>query len=214
MRKIKVLGAAIVAVVALSALAAATSSAALPEFLPGNAGEKFTGKSGAGTLEVPPEGPIVCAKDTVTGENTGATKKTALAIIDFTGCKVFGIVNAQSLGDPAGTILVHVELELCYINKATKEVGVLTEVLPVHIEVFGKLLLIKGDQVAKITPVGKSTKEFKLTYEQSKGKAKPAGCEGKTEEYLTIINEEGAGKPSGEQTTEETTYEKAQTLDA
>jgi hypothetical protein len=217
MRKLKVLGAAIIAVVALSAIASAMASAALPEFLPGNAGEKFTGTSGSGTLEVPGEGPIICSSDTVTGENTGATKKTALALITFKGCKVFGIINAQSLGDAAGTILVHAELELCYINKAKKEVGVLTEVLPVHIEVFGKLLIVTGDQVAKLEEIkpkkaGEPGK-FKLTYEQKEGKPKPEGCEGKKEHYSTSINE-GEPKESGEQTTEETTYEKAQTLDA
>jgi hypothetical protein len=209
MRKLKVLGAAIIAVVALSAIASATASAALPEFLPGNAGEKFTGKSGSGTLEVPGEGPIICSADTVTGENTGTTKKTALALITFTGCKVFGIINAASLGDAAGTILVHAELELCYIDKAKKEVGVLTEVLPVHIEVFGKLLIVTGDQVGLLL----GTKSpFKIDYLQKEGKPDPQ-CEKKSEHLSTSINE-GAGKESGEQTTEETTYEKGQTLDA
>lgn len=213
MRKLKVLGAAIIAVVALSALAAATASAALPEFLPGNAGEKFTGKSGPGTLEVPPELPIVCKADTVTGENTGTSKKTGLALVSFTGCTALGFIGAHSLGDPEGTILVHVELELCYINKAAKEVGVISEVLPVHIEVAGKLLVVTGAQVAKITPLNKSTKEFKLEYKQKEGKPEPKGCEGAEKKLTTSINE-GAGKPSGEQTTETTTYEKAQTLDA
>jgi hypothetical protein len=213
MRKLKLVLLAVFAVAALSAVAAATASAALPEFLPGNAGEKFTGKSGSGTLEVPGEGPIVCKEDSVTGENVGTTKKEALALITFKGCTVFGFIGAKSLGDAEGTILVHAELKLCYISKANKEVGVLTKVLPVHIEVAGKLIVVEGDQVGKITPVNTSTTKYSIKYEQKEGKPKPEGCEGEKEHYTASVNE-GTPKESGEATTEETTYEKAQTLDA
>jgi hypothetical protein len=213
MRKLKLVMLAVFAVVALSAVAAATVSAALPEFLPGNAGEKFTGKSGSGTLEVPGEGPIVCKEDSVTGENVGTTKKEALALITFKGCTVFGFIGAKSLGAAEGTIVAHAETKLCYIDRPTKHIGELTKLLPLHIEVAGKLLWIEGDQVALITPGNTSTTKFTLKYEQKEGKPKPEGCEGEKEHYTTSINE-GTPKESGEATTEETTYEKAQTLDA
>jgi hypothetical protein len=219
MRRLKIMGTAIIAVVALSAIASATASAAMPEFLPGNAGEKFTGTSKSGTLEVPGQGTIVCESDQVTGENVGTTKKEALALVSFLGCSVFGFIGAKSLGDAEGTILVHAELKLCFINLKPLEAGVLTKILPVHIEVAGKLLLVEGDQVAKISPANEKTTKFKLTYEQKEGKPKPEGClnekdEVEKEHYTTVINEKGAALESGEATTEETIYEKAQTLDA
>jgi hypothetical protein len=213
MRKLKVFGAAIIVVVALSAIASATASAALPEFLPGNAGEPFTGKSGSGTLEVPGEGPIVCKEDTVTGEIVGTTHKEALALITFKGCSVFGFIEAKSLGDAANTILVHAELKLCIISETpTLEVGVLTKVLPVHIEVAGKLIVVEGDQVAKITPINTKTAKYSIKYEQKEGKPKPEGCKGEKEHYTASVNE-GTPKESGEATTEETTFTKEQTLD-
>jgi hypothetical protein len=214
MQRAKLLVVAVMAVVALSAVATATASAALPELLPGNAGEKFTGKSGSGTLEVPGEGTIVCKEDSVTGENVGATKKEAAATVTFKGCTAFGFIGAKSLGDAEGTILVNASLKLCYINKANKEVGVLTKIEnPVHIEVAGKLIVVEGDQVAKITPVNTKTTKYSLKYEQSAGKPKPEGCEGEKESYTADVNE-GTAKASGEATTEETTYSAAQTLDA
>jgi hypothetical protein len=205
--------ASILAVVALSAIATASASAALPEFEPGKAGEKFTGTSGSGTL-ASPKGTIECTADKVTGETTGTTKKTATATVTFTGCKVFGIIGAHSLGDAEGTILTKVALELCYINKTNKEVGALTEVTsPVHIEVAGKLVEVTGDQVAAVTPVNTKTKTFKLVYKEKSNKGEPAGCEGKTETLKTSENE-GTAENSGEATEETTTYEKEQTLKA
>jgi hypothetical protein len=216
MQKLKLFGVAIIAVVALSAIASATASAALPEFLPGNAGEKFSGTSGSGTLEINALEKITCTSDSVTGENVGTTKKEATATVTFKGCSAFGIAGAKSLGAAEGTIVTKVKLTLCYINAAKKEVGVLTEVPtkePVHIEVAGKLLVVTGDQVGKITPVNTKTTKFTITYAQSGGKASPAGCEGKTESLKTAVNE-GTAVTSGEATTESTTYEKEQTLDA
>jgi hypothetical protein len=214
MQKIKLLGAAIIAVVALSAIASATASAALPEFLPGNAGEKFTGTSPSGTLEINALEKITCSSDAVAGENVGTTKKEASATVTFKGCSAFGIAGAKSLGEAEGTIVAKVKLKLCYINAAKKEVGVLTKVAsPVHIEVGGKLVVVEGDQVGKITPVNTKTKTYKLSYEESGGKPKPEGCEGEKEHLTSAVNE-GAAKESGEATTETTTYEKEQTLDA
>lgn len=212
MRKLKVVMMALVAIVALSGIATATASAEPPEFLPGKAEEKFKGTSGTGTLEVPGEGPITCKSDSVTGENVGTNKKEAKATVTFEGCTVFGFIGAHSLDSKKeGQIIVHAKLLLCYINKANHEVGVLTEIEPVHIEVAGKLIIVTGDQVGALKEV--KTSVFTITYKQSKGKPTPEGCEGKKEHYSASINE-GTSKESGEETTEETTYEKTQTLDS
>jgi hypothetical protein len=207
MRQMKILGAVFFAVVALTAIASATASAAAPEFNPGAAGTKFTGTSGAGTLSTAAKGIIECTADTVSGELTGATKKQATATISFTGCKAFGFIGAKSLGDAEGTILVKANLELCYINKANKEVGVLTEPSePVHVEVAGKLLKITGDAVGAITPVNLKGKKFSIVYKQKGGVQEPAGCEGKTENLKVQENETGAIENAGEATTESTEF--------
>jgi hypothetical protein len=213
MKQIKMLGAAIIAVVALSAVASATASAALPEFTPGAAKTTFTGTSGAGTLQAA-GGTIECESDTVKGELTGTTKKTGTATITFKGCAAFTIFGAKSLdAKNAGEIITNVNLELCYINKAKKEVGILTEVAKtVHVEVAGKLIEILGDAVGAITPVNTSTTKFKIVYKQKSGTQEPGGCEGKTENLLSRENETGSFTNAGEQTTEETVFSVAQNL--
>jgi hypothetical protein len=216
MRTVKMFSTVILAVVALSAIASATASAALPEFNPGSTGTKFTGTSGAGTLSTAAKATLIeCTSDEVKGELTGA-KKQGTAKIDFKGCKSFGIVGTKSLGDAEGVILVEALLELCYINKANKEVGVLTEVpssKPVHVEVAGKLLIILGDAVGVLKAAAvEPTTKYTITYKQKGGKQEPAGCEGKTENLLVQENETGAFENAGEATTENTEFAIAQSL--
>ena len=67
MRRLKLVGAAILAIVAISAIASAAASAA-PEFLPGAVGETFFGTSKSGTLFTSSKGNIECAADTNKGE--------------------------------------------------------------------------------------------------------------------------------------------------
>jgi hypothetical protein len=213
MRRTNILKTTFVAIIAVSAIMSATASAALPEFTPGAAGTKFTGKSGAGTLSTAAKGIIECGTDQVAGELIGTTKKEAIATITFKSCKAFGILGTKSLGDVEGTILAKVELELCYINKAKKEVGMLTELAEtVHVEVAGKLLKISGDAVGAITPVNIKGKNFTITYKQKGGTQEPSGCEGKTENYEVQENETGPVEKAGEETTETTEFTIEQTL--
>jgi hypothetical protein len=215
MHRIKLVGLAILAVLALSAFASATASAEDPEFSPGAEGTPFEGTSGKGTLTAS-GGTITCEKDTTKGELT-TEHKLANATVDFSECSAFSIFGAKSLEDKEGVILVKVNLHLCYINKAKKEVGVLTEVtskdakegkeVGIHVEVAGKLIEIKGDQVGQITPVNTATKEFNLTY-----KNPPVQCEGKTEHLLAQENEKGEYKEAFEATTEKVKFTTAQTL--
>lgn len=215
MRRIKLMGLAIFAVVALSAFAAATASAEDPEFSPGAEGSTFEGTSGEGTLTAT-GGTIVCKKDSTKGELT-TEHKLANATVDFSECAAFSIFGAHTLEDKEGIILVKVNLHLCYINKAKKEVGVLTEItskdakegkeVGIHVEVAGKLIEIKGDQVGQITPVNTDTKEFNIIY-----KNPPVQCEGKTEHLLAQENEKGAFENAFEATTEKVKFAELQTL--
>ena len=199
MRAVKILGAAFLAVLALSAFLAAAASAALPEFEPGKEKTTFTIAGGAGELAVEGQIPVACKATEGSGEIVGTTKKLAVSTLTFTGCTALGFIGAHSLGDPEGTIKTKVHLLLCYIKKGSPlEVGVLTKILSadpedkveeVHIEVAGKLLMVKGDQVGKITPLKTATTKFTIEFKQKGALPIPTGCEGQTEEYEAQINE-------------------------
>jgi hypothetical protein len=213
MKQIRMLGAAIVAVVASSAVAFATASAALPEFVPGAAGTTFTGASGAGTLQMS-GGTMECASDTVKGELTSTT--TGTATIAFKGCSVFTLFGAKSLdAESAGEILAHVDVAPCYTNKAKKVVGmIIATSKPVHVEIAGKLIEILGAAVGELLPANTKTTKFKLVFKQKGGVQEPAGCEGKPENLSARENEKGEFKDAGEQTSEEIVFTIAQTLAA
>jgi hypothetical protein len=202
MSRAKLIGMAITAAVAISAIASVTASA-LPEFLPGAAGTKFTSFSGSGTLATASGVAITCKADTDNGELL--SKTTMTVTIDFTGCTLFGIVNAHSLGDASGTILTTATGALCYLSKTNKTVGVeLTPTGKVHIEVGSELTLIEGTVIGELTPVNVSTKgPAHLILEQSaNGKQKILTCEGGTEKHLTSAKNEGASEAASEATTD------------
>jgi hypothetical protein len=213
MRGIKLIGAVMMALM-LTVVVSATASAALPEFLPGTAGTKATAKSGKATLAIKGGSTITCKASEVTkgnGELLGT--KTALAVIDFTGCTAFGL-PANSLGDLKEVILAHVELTLCYIKKAT-HVGVIFETLPVHIEIPSTKLLVTvtGSFVGLIEPINKKTATYTLNIAQAGGVQGIEKCEGGAARTLLSSVDGGANTQSGEEAKEGTlTFEVEQEL--
>jgi hypothetical protein len=205
MRIAKTLGLTIMAVLALSMIASAGASAALPEALVNVAGNTFTATSGAGELTAG-ELKIKCTSDTGSGSVTGA--KTLTAEVHFAKCSILGL-PANSLGDAAETILVTgLDGELCYIKKAAPvEVGVFFTLLtPVHIEIpsLGELVIVTGSVVGKLTPINSSkTGPYTLEFPKT-----PLQCEGKTAK-LSASQNEGAAKAATEVTTETVTFAKA-----
>jgi hypothetical protein len=206
MRIFKLIGAMLI-VLALTAIATATASAAetLWAWLPGATGTKFTGESKEARLEEKGGGKITCKASTASGEITGE-KTLGLATIDFTGCLAFGFA-ALTLGDSKELILVHVHIHNCRIPGGS-HAGLLFKPLPVHIEipVLSRLLKIEGSFVAEITPNEKSANEFKLIIEQSKGGQSIPECEGGSKETLLTSTNEGAFVQSGEEAKEGTVH--------
>jgi hypothetical protein len=202
MRIAKLIGALFV-VLAFSAVAVATASAAetLWKWLPGTVGETFTGKSGQATLQLAEAEPkvkpaITCKKSLLLlpksellaeGATGGKDATLALGILHFEGCTSFGL-PANSEGDTSGIILVHLEIHNCMIKKEPKEFGLLITPLPLHIEIpasGGKLILVRGAFVAKLE--GKEgTKQliFSLIVEQKEAKQAIKLCEGGPENTL------------------------------
>jgi len=203
MRKAKIIGAALIAVVALSALASAMASAAV-EFLP--ASGKYTAKSGKGGLQIKGGTEIKCTDDTAVGTITGA--KTTTVTIDFLGCTAFGLFSANSLGDPSGTILTTAKGELCTLTASPLTVGLkLSPTGKVHIEVAGNLALVEGTLIGEMKPLNeKKLGGFKLELKQSGGSQTIKKCEGGATETLKGSENEGTAVEAGEETTDEINY--------
>jgi hypothetical protein len=168
------------ALLALGAFGSTSAGAAQPEISPSPTGSNpitFTGSSGAvsfgnglQTLE--------CASTSMTGQFTNPQEATAE--IRFKECKAL-----------SGSGLEDTELlkgRLGYINKATKEVGLLLE--PASGEVFAKDFwageYAAGGLIGEATPVNTLTKSIALKYTVSGTKQVPSKFEGEaTEHYLT-----------------------------
>ncbi len=187
--------AASVAALALSVVGAASASAALPEFVP-HAGGKFPATF-EGKIETPGEegklGEIRFSAGGITlmrckggaklkGEITGA--KTASLTIDVEGCEDPGEEQCSSSGAAKGIVVLSGSASPVYLEKATKNVGVLLPVGTIDIECAGGLqYTLSGSLLSPITPVNTETTKFELRYAENK-----AGTE---EEYTSYENEKG-----------------------
>jgi hypothetical protein len=217
MRIFKLIG-ALVVVLAFSAIAVATASAAetLWKWLPGSVKETFTGKSGKATLQVEKGGAIVCQKSVTLltdaelkisselMEKGSIEKKDAtlwLAVIHFEGCTTGGL-EVHSLGDNPGIILVHIELHNCMIKKA--HFGVLITPLLTHLEVTAVKILIEvlGSFVGLIEALPTEKTHFELNINQKEGKQEFKLCEGGVEDTLLSSENHKAFVPAAEEVKE------------
>ncbi len=192
---------ALLAVLAFTALGVANASAAekLWKLLPGSAGETFTGSSGKATLvNTATSLTIICQKSVVLladaslleeGSTEGKDATLALAMIHFENCTSAGLA-INSVGDPAKTILVHVEIHTCLIKAS--DFGLLIKVLQVHLEVpaAGKLILIRGAVIGLFEgKEGTKAKTFGLKVLAPGNVQEIKLCEGGTENTLESATE-------------------------
>lgn len=213
MRQLKVVAMAVVAVLAFSALAAATASAAKPEFNPAtNSGTskggkaKFTEKGGIAAVE------CTGSKGTAKVESAKGGKFDEL----YTGCTVPFGGKCTGLNDTeAGSILVLGNFDLRYIeNGVASKVGLLFLIEPVHFEceAIVKLITVKGCAIGKIEPTNTKTKVFTVVLEQSGGVEKYTEAENETNtgKETCILKSEKNGeaeKQSGQANTDEISEE-------
>jgi len=182
----------VAAMLVMSAIAVASAAAALPEF-DGPFPKPFHSLGGAGLLETTGAKKVNCASNHVNGNITGP--KTDLALIRFLGCENTEIlpVKCNSSGQGTGVIQTSPILSLLgYLNKTTKEVGVLLE--PDNTALFASFecggivkIEVKGTVVGKITPVNTKSKTFTLELKQAGGVPNPSGLEGQTDLLATKI---------------------------
>jgi hypothetical protein len=131
MTQIKVVGLTIVAVLALSALGAASVSAAQPEWFKSGAKlgasvkDPFTGAAGVGVLELAGGiGLMKCAKDTSAGEIEGPLKETKV-FVTYAGC-LKGAKKCTSAGRAAGEIKTNeIVGENIYLDAPHTQAGIL-----------------------------------------------------------------------------------------
>ncbi len=217
MRAFKLIS-ALVVVLAFTAVAASTASAAetLWELLPGLEGETFTAKSGAITVQEKGGLAVKCQESSillVDGVIVGNTHTLALAILHLgTKCTAAGLAF-NSLGDPAGFVLKHVEIHTCIISTSPLVGGLLIKLLPLHLEVPSVKLLIEitGSFVAPITPNNEKTKKYKLDIKQTAGVQSTKLCLGGSEETLLVADDAKAPTQAGlEATNFELNFDNAQ----
>ena len=218
MKRIRVIGLALVAVLAISAVASATASAAKPEFVFAGIKKGLKGKSGAGTLETVSKEKVTCAKSTNGGEIEGGngSKKVTGVVVTFTGCVSSGF-KCSTTGAAAGEIVTKsLSGELGYINKAAKTVGV--DLAPtgggefVEFNCAGGIVKVKvkGSVIGQITPVNKkvlTTEHFTLTFTQTSGKQAIEKFEGGLKDTLETSKNGNPFEGSAEAATAEVTGE-------
>jgi hypothetical protein len=206
MRTVKLSCAVFILALLVGALAA-PALAANPEFLDNVTGNTFTATIGEGRLT---SGAltVICKKAKITLENGKVTAaKTLSTVVDFEKCSIAGLI-ANSLGDPAGTILVAATGELCYTNKAGKLVDVLFNITPVHIEIpsLGELIEVKGTVLGLVVFVNFLSLLDTITISEQSSKER---CEGGTTPVFAIERGHN-GKPEAarETASEELTFDK------
>lgn len=207
--RVSKLVATLLAVLALGAVAAATASAAQPEFLETGGGSRaFTGVSKKAKLQVKGGATIECTNSKANGELTSNT--TAKFTVTFEGCKSLGLA-ANSLSDAAGIIKVKVTASTCFINLSPLEAGLIITPTAAHIEVPAatQLVVVSGSFVAKVEPINAKSVTDKLVIAQKGGVQTIDGCRNAANELekltlLTLENEEGEAKQSGEEAVEGT----------
>jgi hypothetical protein len=211
MRRIAVVGAALLAVLAVSAIGSATAFA-LPEFLPNPEGQGITlgGKSGAGQLQIQGGGTVKCEKDKVLGQLLTLTHVDI--DIHFEGCKALGFQANTPLDNP-GVILVKGLALLCYLNKAAKTVGLNVEVTPtlqIEVPTAKQSIEVKGNVIGEVTPVNSKKSTGTVNFTQKEGKPGIEKCEGAAAAVLLAKEGTKEFKPAGEETKEEVEFLKAE----
>jgi len=181
MKLIRIVGLCLVAVFAMSAVVAASASAALPEFS-GPFPKPFKSKSGAVLIETASRVKARCKAGTNVGEVTGP--KTDVVTLRLTGCEADGF-KCSTKGATEGEIVSSpLSSTLGYINKAKKEVGIALESATGAAAEFTcgpASVVVTGSVIGKITPINKKVKAgkpFILKFTQAKGKQKPTKLEG------------------------------------
>jgi hypothetical protein len=183
--KSRTMFAALVAVLALTAVASASASAALPEFMPSAGGKypiTFEGSSATAHSKITnvlEEPPSKCEGFNTRGEITGS--KALSLTVEFTKCRDAS-KECQTVGQLLGIEILSGTAKLVYINKATKQVGIVLAENPAVIKCGSIEYGLRGSLVIPITPLNTNTSKLGLRIE---------GNGSGTQEFESYENEKG-----------------------
>lgn len=210
MTRIRIIGLALVAVFAISAVASASALAA-PEFKgEGGAevkGTTFTSTSGAGKMEGTET--IKCTASTSAGEITSATT-VGKVVVTFTGCEDKGKKCKSSSGAASGEIkTVSLKGELGEVATAEAASGVGELLTPEsgskYVSIESCTLFpveVTGSVIGEVTPINTLATTGKLVYTEASKKQTIKKFVGGTTHELTAFGS------SGLETSNEVTFSK------
>jgi hypothetical protein len=171
MRRIRLMGLALIAVLALGALVATAAMAEKPEFSPSEK-NAFTAAGGKAKFEQKGGLAAVTAeKSTGTGEVTNAKEGTFDELYVNAQAPLSGFCTGLT-DTLVGSILAKGAFKLGYLDAAKTKVGVAFKLAaPIHYECEKTILLVtvEGAAIGQITPLNTSTKEFTVVLTQAKG---------------------------------------------
>jgi hypothetical protein len=208
MTRIRIIGLALVAVFAISAVASASALAA-PEFKGSGsvAGTTFTSTGGAGKMEGTET--IKCTGSTSSGEITSATTVGKVVVI-FTGCENKSKKCKSSSGAAAGeikTVSLKGELGEVASTEAASEVGELLtpESGSKYVSIESCTLIpieVTGSVIGEVTPIHSLSTKGKLVYTEASKKQTIKKFVGGSTHELTAFGS------SGLETSNEVTFSK------
>ncbi len=187
MLRIRTLGLALVAVFALSSVAASAASAAKPEYK-GSLPNAFTIKSNTIVFSVPGSITFTCSSGTGQGELTAdPSKKAGTVTLKWGGCLYDGTSPCQSPGAKDEIKTFPLETTLGYINKKSGEVGeALTAAKITEFECANVSFVVEGGVIGALSPANTNTNKFGLNFNESGGIQVPSKFEAHPTETLRV----------------------------
>jgi hypothetical protein len=220
MKKVRIIGLMLLAMLALGAFGASMASA--EEGLLPQQGEKASSAEGGEAKLATPGGlSITCTKLSLLEiKFLKASDIHAIGNLHFSGCKALGLFAATSLDDlkEPGVILAPKALLLiCLVTSGTLVFGVLIlPEAPVHIEIpaVGELVVVEGAAIGTLTP--NTGKELKVTLKGTKGVQETSNectIAGKTLKYSLTSEQNENGKKEASSETATATIKFAETVE-
>jgi hypothetical protein len=174
MKCIRILGLAVLTLLALMAVAASAEEGFVP--LAKKGASMAGGKS---TINTAANLPIICQKLDPSKVTFTTHEHSTTGTLLFLECTVAGLA-ANSLGDAAKTILIPVELLVCLINPAALTFGLAAEVvstLNVEVPSLGAKVTIKGRAIGEVlAKVGVKAKIYSVDFTGAKGVQSVKAC--------------------------------------
>src|SRR4029077_14591553 len=193
----------LVALFAVAAVASASASAALPELVSNSFPVAFKITSGAVTLQTKAGHSVTC-KASATSSELSNHKELQGVTVTYTGCRSSEEASCSSAGAKSEEVITHALIaRLVYIDKATKEVGVLYKpasgTTVAEFSCGSTKYALTGSVIAKVPheQINNSRTSFTWEFKQKSGVQEPTEYEEgatKISAFLRLFGLEQAGE--------------------